>query len=232
MVFGCYWTNELVLRSIAEFPPENVEERESRWRLVTRDVYALTRIAVPVGPVAAAVNHAINGQDAEVCVTECAIGREPRRAALDVESVVSCLPGGVVLDDAVTVLGSHQERVVAASLNDVPADDVASAPGGELTHAEEDAGAASAYYEIAGDNVVTSVLDGDATEDVTLRVVASDDVPIASNEEAHAVSPAAIPADLVAVGLHQDPRLLVLGEDVVLDDVAGGVLDVHAKPVA
>ncbi len=51
------------------------------------NVHALPLIPVPAGPVAAAVDDALNGVDAEVRVARRPVLRQLRRAALDVEAV-------------------------------------------------------------------------------------------------------------------------------------------------
>jgi hypothetical protein len=63
--------------------------------LLTEDVRALQRIAVPVRLVSAAVDHAECGLDAEVGVAHRPVVHQRCRATLDVETVV-CRPAGDV----------------------------------------------------------------------------------------------------------------------------------------
>src|SRR5215217_1890521 len=62
---------------------------DTRGKLATCDVRALQRVPVAVRVVSAAVEYAEHRFDAEVAVAHRAIARERRRAALDVETVVS-----------------------------------------------------------------------------------------------------------------------------------------------
>jgi transposase len=57
--------------------------------LPARNVRALTRVAVSSSEVPSAVDDSFHGLYPEVCIAERAIAREPHRAALDVESVIS-----------------------------------------------------------------------------------------------------------------------------------------------
>src|SRR3954447_12422257 len=66
-------------------------------RSVACDVRALAEVAVVAGDVAAAVVHTANGLDAEVGVAPGRIAGQPRRAALDVEAILSRADGDVAL---------------------------------------------------------------------------------------------------------------------------------------
>ena len=68
-----------------------------RWdsgspRLSASHIHALARVSVSAGEVAAPVDHAEHGLDAESVIAHGPVPGESRRAALDVEAVVSRPP--------------------------------------------------------------------------------------------------------------------------------------------
>ena len=68
---------------------------------MARDVQALARVPVPAGPVAAPVDHAEHGLDAESVIAHGPVPYESRRAALDVEAVASRPPCEIAYEEAV-----------------------------------------------------------------------------------------------------------------------------------
>lgn len=76
----------------------NIAGTRSSWGLAARDVYALTRVPVSTGPVAAAVDHVLNGLDAEPVVVPGLVAGKRRRGIPYEDSVGSCSEDVVALD--------------------------------------------------------------------------------------------------------------------------------------
>src|SRR5437763_6308368 len=91
---------------------------------VTSDVRALARVAVVASDVAATVVYAANRLDPEIAVSDREVARERRRAARDIEAVVSCTPGRVALQETVAVLLAHPEPVHMAVFDQICADGI------------------------------------------------------------------------------------------------------------
>ena len=68
-----------------------------------------------------------------------------------------------MVENAVVVLLVDLEGITAATLHDIPADNVAAASDGELWNPEVDPGPVHTDDDVAGDNVVLSLLDRYAT---------------------------------------------------------------------
>src|SRR3989442_9384510 len=100
--------------------------------------------------VAATVDASDQGLNPEPSVVHCPIPGERRGAALDVEPVVSRPLGDVALQQAMAVLLSDQESILAAVFDQVAADDVVGTADERMPDAEADACPGSADDDLLG----------------------------------------------------------------------------------
>ena len=139
-------------------------------------------------------------------------------------------------EEAVVVLASDLEPILAAPPDHISANDVVGAADRRLIESEVDAVLSSVENDVARNQIAACVLDRDAVS-VSREAVAGDHVSVATAEQdARSVSNEAVASYLVAVrpvrplfAPEQDAGRGVR-DQVPLDQVVGGSLDVDAGP--
>src|SRR5919109_1911945 len=129
------------------------------------------------------------------------------------------------------VLRGHEEPIEACPSDLVSADNVVTAADGVQSESKADARLARANDIVSNDHVPLSLVNPDPAP-VAERVIAGDQVPDPVYDDAGALVPSAgIAPDLIVVRLHEDSWAGVARDYVLLDQVAGGVLNVKAERV-
>src|SRR3954466_12332409 len=117
---------------------------------VTHHVRALARVAVAARLVPAAIDHAMDGLDAEVAVAQRAVPAELRPAALDLDAVVPRVAYTVAPEPG-ALCGGHDVHPILARPADVVATDHAA---NHLAKADDDRVVLGVPDRVACDHVV------------------------------------------------------------------------------